>query len=307
MVTREKLLIVGCGFIGSHIAKEAIARNFEVSVISLNEKSTNEKINNVEYLVVNILDLKKLSTVISDILFDYVINLGGYINHSNYYQDGNKVFDVHFEGAKNIVNCINLTNLNSFIQIGSSDEYGGNAAPQNEFQRESPISPYSSAKVSATHFFQMMYRTEKFPVVILRPFLVYGEGQDESRFIPQIIKGCLDNKVFPVSSGIQLRDFCFIDDIVESIFISLRCKKAFGEVINVASGIPVDIKSVVEEIKKIIGLGKPQFGSIPYREGENMELYADISKANTILNWQPKISLNEGLRKTIESFKEAQN
>ena len=306
MSTREKLLIIGGGFIGSHVAKEAVVRNFEVSVVSLNEKSLNQKINDVKYLVANITELSELSTAIKGKLFDHVINLGGYIDHLNYSQGGDKVFDVHFEGAKNIVKCVNHRNLKSFIQIGSSDEYGNNTAPQNERQRELPISPYSLAKVSATHFFQMLYRTEKFPVIILRPFLVYGAYQDGSRFIPQIIQGCLDNKVFSVSEGKQLRDFCFINDVVEAIFISLNCRKAFGEIINIASGIPVDIRSVVEEVQGIVGLGKPKFGSIPYRDGENMELYADISKAKNILNWAPKIGLNEGLRRTIESFQEAQ-
>lgn len=305
MLSKGKLLIVGCGFIGSHVAKEAVERNFEVTVISLKEKSADQKINNVEYLVTDICNIKELSAVLEDKLFDYVVNLSGYISHVNFIQGGNKVFNVHFEATKNIVASINHNNLKTFIQIGSSDEYGDNAAPQNEYQREQPISPYSLAKVCATHFFQVLNRTENFPVVILRPFLVYGEGQDEKRFIPQVIQGCLENKTFPVSEGSQLRDFCYISDIVDSIFISFNCKKAFGEVINVASGMPVHISYVVKKIRKMTGLGDPKFGKIPYREGENMALYADISKANSILNWQPKISLNEGLRKTIESFKEA--
>lgn len=305
MLSKGKLLIVGCGFIGSHVAKEAVERNFEVTVISLKEKSADQKINNVEYIVTDICNIKELSAVLEDKLFDYVVNLSGYISHVNFNQGGNKVFNVHFEAAKNIVASINHNNLKTFIQIGSSDEYGDNAAPQNEYQREQPISPYSLAKVCATHFFQVLNRTENFPVVILRPFLVYGEGQDEKRFIPQIIQGCLENKTFPVSEGSQLRDFCYISDIVDAIFISLNCKKAFGEVINVASGMPVNISYVVKKIRKIIGLGYPKFGEVPYRDGENMALYADISKANNILNWEPKISLNEGLRITIESFKEA--
>jgi len=305
MLSKGKLLIIGCGFIGSHVAKEAVKRNFEVTVISLKEKSADQKINNVEYIVTDICNIKELSAVLEDKLFDYVVNLSGYISHVNFNQGGNKVFNVHFEATKNIVASINHNNLKTFIQIGSSDEYGDNAAPQNEYQREQPISPYSLAKVCATHFFQVLNRTENFPVVILRPFLVYGEGQDEKRFIPQIIQGCLENKTFPVSEGSQLRDFCYISDIVDAIFISLNCKKAFGEVINVASGMPVNISYVVKKIRKIIGLGYPKFGEVPYRDGENMALYADISKANNILNWEPKISLNEGLRITIESFKEA--
>ena len=63
---------------------------------------------------------------------------------------------------------------------------------------------------------------------------------------------------------------------------------------------------MVEEVQGLVGLGKPQFGAIPYRDGENMELYADISKAKNILNWAPKIGLNEGLRRVIKSYQEVQ-
>ena len=127
-------------------------------------------------------------------VFDYVINLGGYINHANFSNGGSEVYDVHFNGVRNLVDCLNKSNLKGFVQIGSSDEYGNNSAPQLETQREAPISPYSCAKVASTYFLQTLYKTEKFPAVILRPFLVYGPGQGEERFIPQIIKGCLNNQ-----------------------------------------------------------------------------------------------------------------
>jgi nucleoside-diphosphate-sugar epimerase len=214
------------------------------------------------------------------------------------------VFDVHFNGTKNLINCINKDSLRSFIQIGSSDEYGANLAPQNESQRESPISPYSFAKTTTTHFLQMLYRTEQFPVVILRPFLVYGPGQGMERFIPQVINGCIEGKKFPTSEGKQLRDFCFISDFVRSIFSSINNTESFGEVINIASGEPISIKDVVTKIQKIIAMGNPQFGKTAYRDGENMELYADITKAKKLLNWQPQISLEEGLKKTIDSIRD---
>mgnify|MGYP000221006315 FL=1 len=231
--------------------------------------------------------------------FNYVLNLGGYVNHADYSDGGSDVFKTHFNGAMNLVSCINKVNLKSFVQIGSSDEYGGNIAPQNEGQREMPISPYSFSKAAVTHFLQMLYRTEKFPVVILRPFLVYGVGQDNNRFIPKVVQGCIDNNQFPVSPGEQLRDFCYIDDIVEVILLALTNKDIYGEVINIASGNPVTIKHVINTIIDMVGSGKPNFGQIDYRNMENMILYADISKAERMLGWRANIGLEEGLKSTI--------
>ncbi len=100
-----------------------------------------------------------------------------------------------------------------------------------------------------------------------------------------------------------MRDFCFVDDTVNAIFSVFSKPKARGEVINIASGKPVTIRHIVETVKALIGRGEPKFGEIAYREGENMELYANISKAEELLSWKPKISLEYGLNKTIQWLK----
>jgi len=303
-VDKKRLLLVGgTGFIGMHITKEALIRGYQVSIISKKHKPLSERLDGVEYLTIDISLKENLFHVLRGQTFHYVINLGGYIDHSNYFDGGGKVFDIHFTGTKNLVDCLNKRNLISFIQIGSSDEYGDNPAPQNESQRESPISPYSFAKTAATHLLQMLYKTEKFPVVILRPFLVYGPGQEGNRFIPQIIQGCLNDDKFPVSQGEQLRDFCFIDDIVNVVFLSLNNTDAQGEVINIASGELISIKDIVINIQSIIGMGAPQFGEVSYRVGENMQLYANIGKAKTLLKWESQVDLKDGLVKTINAYR----
>ena len=229
--------------------------------------------------------------------------MGGYIDHANYSNGGSEVFDVHFNGVRNLIDCLNKSKIKGFIQIGSSDEYGNNSAPQIETQREAPISPYSYAKVASTHFLQTLYRTEMFPAVILRPFLVYGPGQSEERFIPQIIKGCTNRQEFPVSKGEQLRDFCFIDDFIQAVFAALDNRSAHGEVINIASGKPISIKKMINTIVDIIGSGEPQFAQVAYRNGENMALYGDTTKAKEILGWKTSVSLRQGLLKTIKWVK----
>ena len=301
--SNDRLLITGgTGFIGTNVAKKAVNKGFQVSIISHNRCPTSKRLKGVDYISVDITKKKDLSYKLKYKTFNYVLNLAGYVNHRNYSSGGSEVFNTHFNGVVNLVNCINKTNLQSFIQIGSSDEYGSNIAPQNESQREIPISPYSFAKVAATHFLQMLYRTEKFPVVILRPFLVYGVGQNNNRFIPQVIHGCINNNPFPVSAGEQLRDFCYIDDIVDVIFLALTSRDIYGEVINIASGSPVSIKYVINKIVDIVGSGKPNFGQIDYRNMENMALYADISKAEKMLGWNASIGLEQGLKSVINSI-----
>ena len=170
--------------------------------------------------------------------------------------------------------------------------------------RDLPISPYSVGKVASKQLLQMLHRVENFPVVIVRLFLVYGPGQKLDRFIPQVIHGCLSNKNFPVSFGEQLRDFLYIKDAVRGILMILTNNKLDGEVINLASGKPIKVMDMIKTISNLTKNGIPEFGKVPYRKGENMSLYADISKIQKMLDWNPEVSLNEGLSKTITSYKD---
>ncbi len=300
---RGKLLIIGgTGFIGRSLAQHALKQGYKTTILSLNPPLVEKIIENVEYLQANIIDIKDLQKIITN-SFDYVVNLSGYIDHSRFLDGGNIVIDAHFGGVQNLLQVLDWDRLKRFVQIGSSDEYGGSTAPQHEDLRESPISSYALGKVASTQLLQMLAKTENFPVVIFRLFLVYGPGQDSERFLPQVIKGCLSGDKFATSLGGQLRDFCYIDDVVNGILMALDNDKVNGEVINLASGEMVSIRTMIENVRDSIGKGKPKFGMVPYRIGENMELYANISKAKKLLGWKPAITLENGLRKTIDYFR----
>jgi len=292
-----KLLVIGgTGFIGGHLVKAALYKGYGVSVISLNKSEPSKAIKGVQYYSVDVSDLSMIKALIPSNKFDYVVNLSGYVDHSSYSDKGKSVVETHLNGMINLIDFLDWNVLKNFVQIGSSDEYGGCGAPQNEEMREQPISPYSFAKVAASHLLQMLGRTERFPSVILRFFLVYGPGQANSRFIPQIIEGCKKNATFETSYGEQLRDFCHVDDIVEGIFKAMERHDLFGEVINLASGKAVQIKYVIDLIQTIIGSGNPEYGRVAYRSNENMALYADITKARKLLAWHPNVSLETGIR-----------
>ena len=296
---KTRLLVVGgTGFVGRHIVNHALGLSWVVTSLSL-RPDTEANPTGVRYVSVDIANGTALKEAIGNASFEYVVNCGGYIDHTLFFNGGRNVIDSHFLGVMNLVEALDRDVLQAFVNIGSSDEYGNAAPPQIETQREAPISPYSLGKAEATHFLQMLYRTENFPATILRLFLTYGPGQDHRRFLPQIILGCLEGQSFSTSKGEQLRDFCFIQDTVDSIFAAFSGTAARGEVINVGSGQPVSIRQVIETVKRLVGRGEPRFGEIAYRPGENMALYADISKAKKLLGWNPRVSFENGLNKTI--------
>ena len=294
------LVIGGTGFIGHHVLKAASNKKWSTTSISLNAPPKERIVEGVRYIQLDLCQRDKVRNIINNEAYDYVVNLGGYIDHTLFKDGGRRLIESHFVGLQNVIENLNRRNLQRFVQIGSSDEYGNSSAPQSEELREVPISPYSLAKVAATQLMQMLYRTESFPATILRLFLTYGPGQDNKRFLPQIIQGCLADAKFPTSSGQQLRDFCYVDDTVDAIFKALQNKNADGEVFNVASGNPQSIRKLIEQVCALTNSGHPQFGAIAYRPGENMLLYADINKIRSMLNWEPQVSLEQGLKRTIE-------
>lgn len=299
------LVVGGRGFIGHHIVDRAVQLGWDVTSLNFSPNQSDVQATNaVRYLTADIASKITLEKALEHADFEYVVNCGGYIDHSSFFKDGRKIIDTHFIGVLNLVESLNRNVLKSFVNIGSSDEYGSCSAPQSELCRESPISPYSLAKVAASHFLQMLFRTESFPATTLRLFLTYGPGQDRNRFLPQIISGCLNNSTFATSEGEQLRDFCFISDTVDAIFSVFECSKAHGEIINIASGNPVSIRQVINNVKSQIGAGNPMFGEVAYRKGENMALYANIDKAEKILGWKPKVTLDMGLSQTIKWYRD---
>jgi len=293
----------GGGFIGRHVV--ARARRLSWAVTSLSLRATQDPpAAGVRVVAADAANAVALREALHDAAFEYVVNCSGYINHSAFLRGGRCVLESHLNSVLNLAEILQRDALQAFVNLGSSDEYGGNGAPQSESQRESAISPYALAKTAATHFLQMLHRTERFPATTLRLFLTYGPGQDLRRLVPQLIIGCLEGRSFPVSAGEQLRDFCYVQDTVDAVFAALAAPAVQGEVINVASGRPVRIRELIEAVQRLIGQGEPQFGKVAYRPGENMELYADVSKARTLLGWTPTVSLESGLASTIEWYRE---
>ena len=301
MNTPHLLVIGGTGFIGHHLLKSVQQKGWQLTSVSLKPPSEERLVGGVSYLHFNLSDCGLVKSNLNED-FDYVVNLGGYINHRLFREGGRDLIEMHFTTLQNLLEVLPRHKLKRFVQIGSSDEYGNVPAPQDEILREQPISPYSLAKMASTHFLQMLYRTENFPAVTLRLFLTYGPGQNTDRFLPQIIRGCLDDTEFPASAGEQIRDFCYVEDVVDAIFLSLDTTQARGEVLNIASGQPVTIRKMIEIVQGLIGKGEPRFGEISYRPGENMCLYADTNKAYEMLGWSPAHSLESGLQKTISWY-----
>ena len=247
MNNKSILVLGGNGFIRKNFVNKFYKNNL-VTVVYFKKKNNFKRKKNVEYINLDIKNNNQIAKKLS-LNYDYIVNLSGYVDHSNLIDKGLGVIDTHLLGLFNLVNYFKKSNqLKKFIQIGSGDEYGNNIMPFKEFKREQPTSPYSYAKVAANHFVEMSFKNIDFPAVGCRIL------------IPQVIYGCLNNLSFPVSSGKQYRDFCYIDDVVNAIGFLIKSKKTSGNIYNIGSGKPIMVKTIIKKINKIIGTGNPKFG-----------------------------------------------
>ena len=297
----KKILITGAtGFIGYHLAKYCLKLNWSVTSISTKKPIKTRKLKNVEYLICDLYNKNKLNKKLS-LDFDYVVNLAGYVDHSN----RDRIIKSHYIGCKNLSTILLNTKIKKFIQVGSSIEYGKIRSPQleNKNNKQRTFSAYGEAKLKSTKFLLNLSEKFNFPVTIIRLYLVYGPYQDINRVIPITILNSLKNKKFNCSLGTQLRDFTYIDDVIIGIIKKLKSNKSSGEIFNIGTGKPVQIKQVIKKICKIIGKGKPIFGKINFRSDEIVKLYPNINKIQKVINWKPKIKLNNGLSKTINYYK----
>ena len=299
MNLKNNILIVGgTGFIGYHLAKKSLKKGWQVTSISSRLPRKKRYLPKVKYILCDITKKKSLKKNIRK-SFNYVVNLGGYVDHSN----KKKTFESHYVGCKNLTEIFLKKTPIAFVQMGSSAEYGNVISPQKENAKCNPKSVYGQAKLLSSIYLIDLFKKQKFPSTILRLYNTYGSTQDLNRFIPIVISGCIKNKKFPCSKGNQLRDFLHIDDVVDAILKSLTNKNARGQIINIGSGEPRKIKNIIEYIKKILKGGYPQFGRIKLRKDEILKVYPDINKAKNKINWRPKISFKKGLKVTIDSFK----
>ncbi len=295
---KKNILITGgTGFIGFHLIKKCLKNSFNVTSISTRYPKKKNLFKKVKYIICDIRNKKDLKKKIKGD-FDYVINLGGYVDHSKL----KKTFSSHFNGCVNLADIFKNKKIVRFVQIGSGLEYGNILSPQKENVKCFPKSNYGLAKFKSSKYLLRLNRVYNFPCTIIRLYQAYGPYQKFNRLIPLVIRSCLKKEKFPCTYGVQKRDFLYIDDFINLVFKVLKHKGSNGEIINAGSGKSIKVKSLIEMIKKYSKGGKPEYGKISMRNDEILNMYPNIYKANKLLKWKPKVSIQRGIKKTIKFY-----
>jgi UDP-glucose 4-epimerase len=300
---KKILLVGGTGFIGRQILVRLLALGADVTIMALfRPEEYNDLLLNGCKLLKGDVTQPGNSKFISETNWNIVINVGGFINHGQDEKSNEETFTGHLLHVRELVALLPKT-IERYVHAGSALEYGNNPAPHSEDMRERPLIPYAAAKVAATHYLQMLYHSTGFPSVILRPFYIYGPGQDKARFLPWAIEQSMLGRDIKMTKGEQTRDPISVTEVAEAFIRASIEESAIGEVINIASGKPVTIAEVANMILNTVGQGNFKLGALPYRHGEIMRSEADVSKCRDILGMPSNIiTINDGIKELVQGY-----
>lgn len=306
------LVTGGAGFIGSHIARTLLKQGHSVRVFD--NLSTGSKDNLGE-------DLGKLDFYQGDLRsaadlekatqgIDVVFHQGALRSVPRSVDDPSSTNDVNITGSLQLLMAARKSGVKRVVYASSSSTYGDNKQyPQVETMRASPLSPYAVAKYTAEMYGVVFSKTFGLETVALRYFNVFGPRQHpESQYaavIPKFMQSILDGTPLQVHwDGKQSRDFTYIDNVVDANIKAATAKGVSGQVFNIACGDNYSLLEIIAALEKIVGR-KLQRQHHPMRAGDVRKTWADIRKAKKFLKYKPAVSLDEGLRRTWDWFKEA--
>ena len=303
----SKVLVTGgTGFLGHHVVKALLDRKAAVTLlIQSNEKiwrldeDIQSRVNIIEADLTNREETKK---AVQGVQPEIIIHFAGWMERRRDVAILDDMYGHHVSSTINLILAANPEITKLILNTGTSEEYGEQADPFVETLPIDPVSPYSASKGAATVMATYLSKAIGLPVVIMRPFITYGPGQVYDTLIPFLIKGVLQKKTVELTEGLQYRDFIFVDDLVSCYLAVIKNAESieFPQVFNVGTGQKARVRDVIETIADITnGRNYLKIGARPMRPGEPESMMADIQKANEFLGWSPKVSLKEGLGKTI--------
>ncbi len=304
----KNVLVTGAsGFFASHLTKKLLSAGANVSITT----KYNSVIDNIRLIKVwndiNVLEadlrntdsLTQIKTLKPEIIFHFAA-----YNHV-----GDSFLHVQESLNSNALGSANLMeaykDYERFVYIATSEVYGFQTeVPFTESMTPFPTSPYAVGKYAGELYARMQHHAYNLPIILMRPFNVFGPYQSPRAIIAELVIKCLKGETIRTTEGKQTRDFNFVLNLVDGVMLSAANKEMIGKITNLGSGIETPIKDLVKKIHTLTeSKSTLEIGALPNRPTEIWRMQADFEKAEKALNWTPKVSLDDGLKITIEWFK----
>jgi nucleoside-diphosphate-sugar epimerase len=300
------LVTGGAGFIGSHLSEELVRRGHTVRVVDsliTGHRRNLEHLAGVEFLKGDLADLAVARSAVKGM--DYVLHQAAIPSVPRSVKDPVTSNGANVTASLNVLVAARDAGVKRLVYAGSSSAYGNTPTlPKREDMPTNPLSPYALQKLVAEQYAQMFTALYGFETVTTRYFNVFGPRQDPgspySGVISLFSTAVLDGRPPTIyGDGEQTRDFTYVANVVDGVLRACEAPKAAGEVVNVATGGRISLNDLLRVINKIVGTNlEPIYKET--RAGDVKDSQADISKAKQLLGYTPIVSLEEGLRHTLD-------
>lgn len=314
----KKVLVTGgLGFVGSNLTAKLVKLGATVTIADNMIPRLGGNLFNVKEIVdhihINFSDVRDSHSM--DYLVkgqEFIFHLAGQVNHVDSIRNPIQDLDINCRGTLVLLESCRKHNRNAkIIFSGTRGEYGSSVKlPVAEDHPTNPKGIYAVTNLTAEKMVLVYHDVHKISGTCLRITNTYGPrhqmAHDEYGVLNWFIRKAIDDEVVPVfGDGHILRDFLYVDDLVDCLLRVATAARAYGEVFNVGSGVPINFIELAKKIVKITGTGKVTFTEFTQerKEVEPGDYYTDISKIKRMVGWEPKTDLDEGLRKTIEFYR----
>lgn len=306
------VLVTGAGgFIGSHLVEELVDQGARVRAfvrynsrndIGLLEFLPSVKREKVEIVAGDLRDFHAVKQATEDV--SYVFHLGALIAIPYSYRHPREVIETNVMGTLNVLMAAQECQVDRLIHTSTSEVYGtALALPVKEDHPLQGQSPYSASKIGADKIVESFYCVHELPLATIRPFNTYGPRQPARAVIPTIISQALTGDCILLGDTTPSRDFTYVGDTVHAFLRVAESEQAVGEVINIGSNEEISIADLARKIIALVGRDVPVVTDkqrIRPPRSEVKRLQADYTKAKRLLGWSPRVSLDEGLARTID-------
>ncbi len=308
----KQVLVTGAGgFIASHLVERLVSAGTRVRAFTRYNSRNDvgmlrlispDIFSQLEIIHGDLRDVEAVHEAVNDV--DTIFHLGALIAIPYSYVHPREVFETNIMGTINVLMAARDHKVRRVVHTSTSEVYGtAQYAPIDESHPLQGQSPYSASKIGADKIAESFYRSFEVPVVTLRPFNTYGPRQSTRAVIPTIITQALTRDEVKLGSLDPSRDFTFVADTVDGFMRVAAAENVLGQEINLGNDNTIRIGDLVDKIFAIIGKApKVTIDSQRIRpdKSEVMKLWASNQKARELIGWEPHVSLDDGLRLTIE-------
>ena len=305
-LSQQRVAVTGAtGFIGTALLQSLHRAGAEIVAVVGKGRRT-EVLQTLPFSVelLQIEDVRHMGQAIRDAAPAFVVHLSAHVSTERSYASLAQTLEWNLLSTIDVLTACAQTGVQRVILMGSTEEYGQNAAPFDPRLALDPPSPYAASKAAQTAYARMFNNSFGLQTAILRPTVVYGPGQSPRMLISMVMEALAAGRPIDVTEGKQTRDFVYVDDVVEAILLALVTPGLEGDVWNVGSGEVVTVRDCLERIERITGTdGLVLYGERPYIAREIFRYESELERTFAALHWRPAVTLDTGLHRTWEAIR----